>query len=398
VSWLKDLPFAYRGATVLVTGHTGFKGSWLCEWLLMMGARVVGVSLPPPSDPSLFHQLGLAGRVDHHILDIRDLEGLRRLVLAAQPDYLFHLAAQPLVRNSYRMPVETYAVNVMGTVNVLESLRALDEQYAKEGGTCAAVLITTDKVYDNRSWAYGYRENDPLGGYDPYSSSKAAAEIAIASFRSAFFNPSRANLRVGIASARAGNVLGGGDWAEDRIVPDCVRALRKGEAVLVRNPNATRPWQHVLEPLGGYLLLGRRLHAALQLAPGYEHVFGACPELVEGRAGNARIEELQRDSSAFNFGPTLESNRTVRDLAEEVLKHWPGRWQDASDPAAPHEAALLNLATDKAFHIIGWHPRWAFAETVARTIAWYRQAASGGDPAILTRDDISAYIELADWR
>lgn len=376
MTWISSLPDAYRDKTVLVTGHTGFKGSWLCEWLLMMGGRVVGVSLPPPTDPSLFNQLGLVGRVDHHIQDIRDLEGVRRIVLNARPDFLFHLAAQPLVRDSYRVPVETYQTNVMGTVHVLESLRSLDEAYARDGKVCAAVLITTDKVYENRTWLYGYREEDPLGGYDPYSSSKAATEIAIASFRRSFFNPSRHDLRIGIASARAGNVIGGGDWAADRIVPDCVRALSISEIIKLRNPCATRPWQHVLEPLGGYLLLGRLLREALQL-----------------EAGEARIKALQRNASAFNFGPILESNRNVQELVDEVLKHWPGRWEDKSDPSAPHEAALLNLATDRAFHTLGWHPRWDFEITVARTMAWYRQAAQGSDPASLARQDIDAYIK-----
>ena len=370
MTWLRDLPAAYKDATVLVTGHTGFKGAWLAEWLLLLGARVVGVSLPPPTQPSLFDQLGLAGRLDHHLQDIRDLEGLQRIILEAKPDYLFHLAAQPLVRDSYRVPVETYATNVMGTVHVLESLRALHEA----GQACAAVLITTDKVYENRAWVYGYREEDPLGGYDPYSSSKAAAEIAIASFRRSFFNPNRADLRVGIASARAGNVIGGGDWATDRILPDCVRALAKGEAIQVRNPRATRPWQHVLEPLSGYLLLGRLLQDTLQLP-----------------ASPVRTETVARYASAFNFGPNLESNRPVCELVEQVLSHWPGRWEDASDPTAPHEAAMLNLATDKAFHTLGWQPRWDFQQTVARTMGWYRQANQGEDFAVLIRQDIAAY-------
>ena len=377
MSWLKELPAAYKGRTVLVTGHTGFKGAWLAEWLLLMGARVVGVSLPP-SDPNLFDQLGLAGRLAHHVQDIRDLAGLRRIVLDARPDYVFHLAAQPLVRDSYRAPVETYATNVMGTVNVLQSLRSLEERYAGDGHGCAAVLITTDKVYENREWAYGYRENDPLGGHDPYSSSKAAAEIAIASFRSSYFNPDRADLQVGIASARAGNVIGGGDWGADRLVPDSVRALLKGEAIKVRNSCATRPWQHVLEPLGGYLLLGQLLREALQ-----------------SMTGEARITALHRNASAFNFGPNLESNRSVRELVEAVLSHWPGRWEDASDPAAPHEAALLNLVTDKAFHVLGWQPRWTFEPTVARTLAWYRRAGQGADPVDLTRQDIIDYVGAA---
>jgi CDP-glucose 4,6-dehydratase len=358
-----------------VTGHTGFKGAWLCEWLLTLGARVVGVSLPPPTDPSLFDQLGLAGRLEHHLQDIRDLEGLRRIILAAQPDYLFHLAAQPLVRDSYRMPVETYATNVMGTAHVLESLRALESANAKDGRVCAGILVTSDKVYENRSWVYGYRENDHLGGYDPYSSSKAAGEIAIASFRSAFFNPARSDVRIGVASARAGNAIGGGDWAADRIVPDCVRALSRGQTIAVRDPHATRPWQHVLEPLGGYLLLGRLLRDALRQPQGPD-----------------RAESLGRYASSFNFGPPLDSNRSVRDLVEEVLKHWPGRWKDTSDPAALHEAALLNLVTDKAFHVLGWGPRWDFAETVARTLAWYRQVGQGSSPAEWTHADITGYL------
>ena len=353
----------------------------------MMGARVVGVSLPPPTQPSLFDQIGLASRLEHNLQDIRDLEGLRRIVVAARPDYLFHLAAQPLVRDSYRVPVETYATNVMGTVHVLESLRALQEA----GQTCAAVFITTDKVYENLAWVHGYREEDPLGGYDPYSSSKAAAEIAIASFRRSFFNPNRADLRVGVASARAGNVIGGGDWATDRIVPDCIRALSNCEVIKLRNPCATRPWQHVLEPLGGYLLLGQRLHEAVSQVLTPRPVEGACPEPVEGMAGEARIKALRRNASGFNFGPNLESNRSVRELVEQVLNHWSGQWEDANDPTAPHEAALLNLATDKAFHTLGWHPRWDFAETIARTMAWYRQTAEGADPAALTRQDIKDY-------
>ena len=371
MSWLTELPSAYKDATVLITGHTGFKGAWLAEWLLMMGARVVGVSLPPPTEPSLFDQLGLASRLEHHLQDIRDLEGLRRIILDARPDYLFHLAAQPLVRDSYRVPVETYATNVMGTVHVLESLRALDEA----GQTCAAVFITTDKVYENSAWVHGYREEDPLGGYDPYSSSKAAAEIAIASFRLSFFNPNRSDMRVGIASARAGNVIGGGDWAADRIVPDCVRALSNCEVIKLRNPCATRPWQHVLEPLGGYLLLGRLLHEALQMM-----------------AGEARIKALQGNASAFNFGPTLESNRSVRELVEQVLRHWPGRWEDASDPTAPHEAALLNLATDKAFHTLGWQPRWGFQQLWPEPWPGIGRPSQGEDPAALTRQDIDAYL------
>ena len=235
----------YAGKRVLVTGHTGFKGSWLCEWLLGLGAKVTGYSLSPPTQPALFEQLGLAGRLRHIIGDIRDLPGLSRALRKARPDFVFHLAAQPLVRDSYANPVETFAVNLMGTVHVLEALRSVRHP-------CAAVFITTDKCYENREWAYGYREDDPLGGSDPYSASKGAAELAISSYRRSFFG----SHPVRIASARAGNVIGGGDWAVDRIVPDCMRALEKGKPIPVRNPKATRPWQHVLEPLSGYLWLG----------------------------------------------------------------------------------------------------------------------------------------------
>lgn len=363
----------YRGKKVLITGHTGFKGAWLAEWLLLLGADVHGYSLPPPTQPSLFEQLGLAARIKHRVADVRDSAAVRQAVLACRPDFIFHLAAQPLVRLSYRQPVETYATNVMGTVNVLEAARQLP-------GPCAVVCITTDKCYENREWLYGYREEDPLGGYDPYSSSKAAAEIAIASWRRSFFpvgKIARGEIApVGIASVRAGNVIGGGDWALDRIVPDCMRALARREAIAVRNPQATRPWQHVLEPLSGYLTLGASLHQAL-----------ASPRTTDGT-------QLGKLCSAFNFGPALDSNRPVRDVVEEILRHWQGKWADLSDPLAVHEAGLLNLATDKAHHLLGWKPRWHFAETIKKTVEWYRFAASGPNPEQLhefTRAQIRDY-------
>jgi CDP-glucose 4,6-dehydratase len=332
----------WRDKRVLVTGHTGFKGSWLCEWLLDLGASICGLSLPAPTQPSLFEQLALGKRLDHHIADIRDLELVQKLIVEWQPEILFHLAAQPLVRRSYIEPIETWSVNVMGTVHVLEALKALHSD-------CVGLFITTDKCYENREWLHGYRENDPLGGYDPYSSSKAGAELAIASWRNSFFQSS--NVR--IASARAGNVIGGGDWAEDRIVPDAMRALGRGDPIPVRNPQATRPWQHVLEPLSGYLLLAQSLYQA---------------------------DDLRRRKlcSAFNFGPALDSNRPVRDLVEAILSHWSGSWLDQSDPLAVHEANLLNLATDKAFHILDWQPRWNFEQTIKETVSWYREAESSG--------------------
>jgi CDP-glucose 4,6-dehydratase len=350
---------AYRDKTVFVTGHTGFKGAWLSEWLLAIGARVVGYALPPSTEPALFGQLGLEQRIHRHILaDVNDRGALNTAIIDAQPDFVFHLAAQPLVRVSYRQPVDSFATNVLGTVHVLDALRGIDKP-------CAAVMVTTDKCYENREWIHGYRENDPLGGRDPYSASKAAAEIAIASFRSSVFG----DHAVRIASARAGNVIGGGDWAADRIVPDCVRALSAQQPISVRNPKAVRPWQHVLEPLSGYLWL-----AALLLHN---------PSLA----------------SAFNFGPTHDANRTVAQLTAEILQHWPGEWCDRSDPTAPHEANLLQLSIDKAHAQLGWVPVWSFSETVAETIRWYRESTKCGfDSRSLTEQQIHAYTLAATKR
>lgn len=339
---------AYEGKRVFVTGHTGFKGSWLCEWLLMLGADVAGLSLPPESSEALFVKLGLAGRVRHQTGDVRDLENFRDAIFRFAPDYVFHLAAQPLVRASYERPVETFGTNIMGTVHVLEALRAL-------GKPCAAVIVTTDKCYENLETGRAYQETDRLGGRDPYSASKAAAELVIEAYRRAFLSEPGGPA---VASARAGNVLGGGDWAVDRIVPDAVRALSLGEEISVRNPGSTRPWQHVLEPLGGYLLLGARL-----------------------------AEQPEVFNTAFNFGPDPESNRTVAELVEEILRHWPGKWRDCSDPAAPHEARLLQLATDKARDVLGWRPVWGFSETIAKTIEWYRAS----EAVAITRRQIEDY-------
>ena len=334
---------AFQGKSVWLSGHTGFKGSWLAAWLLRLGARVHGFALEPPTNPSLFEQLGLASRLEHEIGDIRDPAAVERSIQRAAPDFVFHLAAQPLVRLSYEQPVETYNANVMGTVHVADSLRRLER-------SCAAVFVTTDKCYENREWVHSYREEDPLGGYDPYSSSKGAAEIAIAAYRRSYFR----SHPVSIASARAGNVIGGGDWALDRIVPDSIRALQRGEAIPVRNKRSTRPWQHVLEPLSGYLCLAARLASEPQ---------------------NSQL------CTAFNFGPALSSNRTVAELVQELLKHWPGEWADRSDPNAVHEATLLNLATDKAFHLLGWSPVWPFTDTIANTAAWYHAANEPGTAA-----------------
>ncbi len=347
----------WRGKKVLLTGHTGFKGSWLALWLLELGAELTGLALPPEPGPNLFEQLGLTDHLDHRIGDIRDGSLVRQLVTERRPDVVLHLAAQPLVRRSYAEPLATWETNVMGTLHVLEALRSLEEP-------CAAVLITTDKVYRNNEWLYGYREIDPLGGHDPYSSSKAAAEIAIASWRSSFCGDQpHQTPHLRIASARAGNVIGGGDWAADRIVPDAMRALAQGEPIGVRNPAATRPWQHVLEPLGGYLLLAERLSGDGSLA------------------------------TAFNFGPQLEANRSVRELVEQALRHWPGRWEDQSDALAPHEASLLHLVIDKAHHALGWAPRWDFTTTVERTVNWYRHLLTPGTTAVeCCQTDLAAYL------
>ena len=349
----------YRGKRVLLTGHTGFKGSWMAEWLLSLGAEVTGLALPPPSQPSLFDQLGLASRLRHIVGDVRDLAAVRAVVASAKPDFVFHLAAQPLVRLSYDQPVETYATNIMGTVNVLEAVRLAARP-------CVIVAITTDKCYENKEWVHSYREEDPMGGYDPYSSSKGAAELVIASYRKSYFSAPDSSVK--LASARAGNVIGGGDWALDRIVPDCIRALQTGASIPVRNKIATRPWQHVLEPLSGYLWLG------------------ACLADSQLSSFNSQL------TSAFNFGPALASNRTVAELVQEILKHWPGEWADKSDPNAVHEAKLLNLATDKAHHFLGWAPAWNFEQTLAQTVAWYRQAAdTKTDIHALTLAQITGY-------
>jgi CDP-glucose 4,6-dehydratase len=353
----------YSGRRVLVTGHTGFKGSWLCEWLISLGADVTGFALAPATTPALFDQLGLSGRLRHVLGDVRDLSAVRRVIEETRPEFVFHLAAQPLVRLSYEQPVETYAVNIMGTVNVLEAIRLAQD-------SCIVVSITTDKSYENKEWVHSYREEDPMGGYDPYSSSKGAAELVIASYRRSYFSGPKSKVK--LASVRAGNVIGGGDWALDRIVPDCIRALKRAEAIPVRNKIATRPWQHVLEPLSGYLWLGACL-ARPELSP-----FGG------------------QLASAFNFGPALSSNRSVADLVQEILKHWPGRWDDKSDPTAVHEAKLLNLATDKAHHFLGWTPVWPFVETITQTASWYRQVVgSATGVRALTIGQIETYTQSA---
>ena len=352
----------YNDKRVLVTGHTGFKGSWLCEWLLALGAEVYGFALPPPTRPSLFSQLRLGKRIAMDIRgDVRDLAAVKSAMRRVKPDFVFHLAAQPLVRLSYEKPVETFETNVMGTVNVLEVAR----QAFCRGRTkhnCSIVCVTTDKCYENKETTRPYREDDPMGGYDPYSCSKGCDELLISSYRRSFFGTSGSP--VWVASARAGNVIGGGDWAADRIVPDCMRALAKGEAIPVRNKISTRPWQHVLEPLGGYLALGTAL------------------------AARERFDEV---CSGFNFGPDPKANRTVKDLVVEILKSAEGTWVDRSNPNAVHEAGLLNLDIRKAKCILGWKPRWNFEKTVEETVKWYEAVRCGESPMATTQRQIEEY-------
>ncbi len=338
----------YRGKSVFLTGHTGFKGSWLCQWLLLQGATVHGFSLPPPTQPSLFELLELGTQLASDVRgDVRNLTSLTSALKAAQPDIVFHLAAQPLVRASYQDPAGTFASNVMGTVNVLEALRLI-------GRPCAAVIVTTDKCYENREWLHPYRETDPLGGHDPYSASKACAELVTASYRNSF----AAKNNLAIASARAGNVIGGGDFAADRILPDLYRAALDERPLEIRSPRATRPWQHVLDPLSGYLLLGKSLHENLALPVDFQ--------------ARRKLE------SAFNFGPGVRSNRSVHDLLCEVRKTWPVEWHEPAQAPEWHEAQLLDLSIEKAHHLLGWSPRWDFAESVRRTAAVYLASVHDG--------------------
>jgi CDP-glucose 4,6-dehydratase len=336
----------YAGKRVLLTGHTGFKGGWLATWLTQLGADVTGYSLPPATSPNLFQAARIASRVRSVEGDIRDRDHLARVWRQARPDVVFHLAAQPIVRESYRAPLETIQTNVIGTSNVLETAR----ETAKP---VALLLVTSDKCYENQEWLFGYRETDRLGGGDLYSASKAAAEIVAYSYRRSFFSPETLETHgIAVATARAGNVIGGGDWSPDRIVPDSIRALTNGEPISVRHPRATRPWQHVLEPLSGYLLLGARL-----LSHGCDRA-AAC--------------------NSWNFGPDPTETRTVKDVVERVIARFGrGSWREDS-AGGPHEFSLLRLATDKARLQLGWRPRWTFDRTIDATVDWYK-AFNAGD-------------------
>ncbi|MEI6413964.1 MAG: CDP-glucose 4,6-dehydratase [Pseudomonadota bacterium] len=342
----------YRGQRVLVTGHTGFKGSWLTLWLQSLGAQCTGLALAPDTSPNHWDLLGLD--IPEWRLDLRDADRVVEAVRATAPDVVFHLAAQPLVRRAYRNPLETWSTNVMGTVNLLEACRSVPS-------VRAILVITSDKCYENREWAWGYRENDRLGGYDPYSASKAAVEGVVASYRQSFFNHPGAPL---LASARAGNVIGGGDWSEDRLIPDLVRAVQQDVSIVIRHPAATRPWQHVLDCLSGYLVLGQRL-----------------------LAGDQHLAE------AWNFGPHSQDNRTVSEMLTVLRRHWPGfEWHRDPIPQ-PHEANLLYLDSTKAHKTLDWRPVWGLEQAVAMTAQWYRHQME--ENILVSQPQLAEYVSMA---
>lgn len=342
----------YRGRRVLLTGHTGFKGSWLALWLKELGSEVTGVALAPATSPNHWELLQLD--IDDRRMDVRDDHAIARTVAETRPEVVFHLAAQPLVRRSYADPIETWATNVMGTAHVLEACRQSDS-------VRAIVVVTTDKCYENQEWPWGYREIDRLGGHDPYSASKAAAELVAASYRSAFFQGVEAPQ---LATARAGNVIGGGDWSEDRLVPDLVRSIGSGRSLEIRSPRARRPWQHVLESLSGYLLLGQML-----------------------------LRGDRQCAEGWNFGPEADGNRTVADVIDGLSAHWPElSWHVTAQPQ-PHEAALLYLDIAKAKSELDWHPVWSLDTTIKATAHWYKTYSETG--TVISRAQLSAYIAAA---
>ncbi|MDP1592701.1 MAG: CDP-glucose 4,6-dehydratase [Gallionella sp.] len=351
----------WHGKRVLLTGHTGFKGSWLSLWLQSLGAQVVGYALSPPTKPSLFEVAGVEKGMISIIGDIRDLEHIRTVFAEHRPEIVIHMAAQPLVRYSYIEPVETYSTNVMGTVNLLEAVRSTKS-------VKAVVNVTTDKCYENREWAWGYRENEPMGGYDPYSSSKGCAELVTAAYRNSYFHPNKYQEHgVAIASARAGNVIGGGDWADDRLIPDIMRAITEGCAVNIRNPHAIRPWQHVLEPLSGYLLLAEKLY-----------------------------EEGAAYAEGWNFGPNDEDAKPVQWIVEYLTQSWGegARWvQDGGEH--PHEAHYLKLDCSKAKSRLDWHPRWHLDEALIKITEWQKKYRQGAEMKAVSLKQIENYSKGA---
>jgi len=357
----------WKNKKVLITGHSGFKGSWLSLVLTTLGAKVFGISLAPETKPALFNQIKLPKKIEFSFfIDINNRSDLNKKIIEIRPDIVFHLAAQPLVRQSYLNPLGTWQTNLMGTLNLLDSLTKLND-------LCAAVIITTDKVYKNREWDYGYRENDELGGYDPYSASKAACEIAISSWRSSFCKGKLNKEKLVIASARAGNVIGGGDWAKDRIIPDLVKSFSNNSNIQIRNPNSTRPWQHVLDPISGYLLLAEKLF----------------------KTQKEKEDILDNNyATSFNFGPSIDSNKTVLELVEEITKYWEGSWSINENNDGFHEASKLSLQIDKSYKFLNWYPRWDFHESVQRTIEWYKKVDSNESVAYnACLEDIDLYLQ-----
>ena len=344
----------WKDRKVFITGHTGFKGSWLCMWLHVLGAQVKGYSLEPPTNPSLFNEANVDSLVDSEIGDIRDLEKLAKSIHDFQPEILIHLAAQPLVRYSYDAPLETYAVNVLGTAHVLEATKTCDS-------IKSVVSITTDKCYENKEWVWAYRENEPMGGHDPYSSSKGCAELVTASYRKSFYK----ERNIGLASARAGNVIGGGDWALDRLVPDILRAFEKNQPVIIRSPDAIRPWQHVLEPLSGYLKLAQALY-----------------------------QDPRSYAEGWNFGPNEDEAKPVSWILDQMVGYWPGSsWKLDQFAENPHEANYLKLDISKAKSNLHWRPVWSLSETLSHIVSWHKNWVSGKDMQKTSIDEISKYMQ-----
>ena len=347
-------PDFWLGRRVLMTGHTGFKGGWLSLWLQSMGANLCGIALDPPTTPALFDVARIADGMEHHIADIRDFATIAALVKAFQPEIVFHMAAQPLVRQSYINPIETYETNVMGTVHVLEA--------ARRAGTVRAIVnVTTDKCYENKEWVWGYRENEPMGGHDPYSNSKGCSELISSAYRRSFL----ANEGIALATARAGNVIGGGDWAADRLIPDILRALENNAPIKIRNPNATRPWQHVLEPLSGYLGLAELL-----------------------------IQRGQDVAEGWNFGPLDDDARPVQWIVQQLCAEWGGTTHWEQQPGHhPHEATYLKLDISKARAQLGWSPRWALQDALHHIIKWHRAWQAKADMRAVCLGQIAHFTE-----
>lgn len=348
----KQFADTYRDRSVLITGHTGFKGSWLSLWLAELGARVSGLALSPGTNPNHWNLLDL--EINDHRIDVRNSAEVTKLVAEIQPEIVFHLAAQPLVRRSYRDPLETWSTNVMGTATVLDACR-------KISGVQAIIVVTTDKVYENQEWPWGYRERDRIGGHDPYSASKAAMELLTESYRKSFFNQPDALL---LATARAGNVIGGGDWSEDRLIPDLFRAVEAGISLEIRSPNASRPWQHVLECLSGYLLLGQKL-----------------------------LEGNRECAEAWNFGPESDSNQTVAEVLTRLQKNWTGLDWTVTTQSQPHETSMLYLDSAMAKARLGWLPVWSLQEALAATANWYHAFKAGNSS--ISREQLTAFIDAA---